>query len=84
MIKNIQKQTNFNTCALLFMFYKFVKSVFLNVVKILQWREGEPNDHRKSEDCIEMSFDTGQWNDVGCNWLIFNTVCEKPIIRTSK
>jgi hypothetical protein len=41
------------------------------------WNENEPNDHRKNEDCVEMQFDSGKWNDVGCNWVIFSTVCEK-------
>jgi hypothetical protein len=40
------------------------------------WREGEPNNNRRNEDCVEMAFDTGRWNDVGCNWQIFSTMCE--------
>ena len=41
------------------------------------WKEGEPNDHRKNEDCIEMTIESGLWNDVGCNWIVFSSMCEK-------
>jgi hypothetical protein len=43
------------------------------------WNQGEPNDHRKHEDCIEMTYESGFWNDVGCNWLVFSSMCEKML-----
>ena len=46
-------------------------------VSFTNWNEGEPNDHRKNEDCIELKFDSGKWNDVGCSWTIMETMCEK-------
>ena len=44
------------------------------------WKEGEPsnqNGESNDEDCVEMIVDSGQWNDVVCNWQIFSTMCEK-------
>ena len=45
------------------------------------WNEGEPNNRGDEERCVEMSYISGKWNDVPCNWGIFSTVCEKIIRR---
>ncbi|KAF7653995.1 hypothetical protein LDENG_00075190, partial [Lucifuga dentata] len=46
-------------------------------VTFTYWSTGEPNNHEGfSEDCVEMSHQTGRWNDVSCNEL--NTyICKK-------
>lgn len=32
-----------------------------------QWSQGEPNDFKDEEDCIEMKAATGEWNDKSCD-----------------
>ncbi|XP_062975008.1 hepatic lectin-like [Elgaria multicarinata webbii] len=42
-----------------------------------KWRRGEPNNHEKGEDCVQVHT-AGEWNDVPCNYPSFY-VCEKPL-----
>ncbi|XP_023136670.3 macrophage mannose receptor 1 [Amphiprion ocellaris] len=48
------------------------------LVPFTYWAPGEPNNHAGfSEDCVEMFFHTGRWNDVACTEL--NTyICKMP------
>ena len=46
------------------------------------WNEDEPNNFNDDEDCVEMKIDNGRWNDVGCGWIIFYTMCEKFLDAT--
>lgn len=39
-----------------------------------KWREGEPNNANKDEDCVEMVA-AGEWIDVGCHLTMY-FVCE--------
>ncbi|XP_067458179.1 hepatic lectin-like isoform X1 [Thunnus thynnus] len=39
------------------------------------WQEGEPNDHSRNEDCVEVSRGGDGWNDVRCS-LKLSWVCE--------
>ncbi|KAI1229636.1 hypothetical protein IHE44_0010968 [Lamprotornis superbus] len=41
------------------------------------WREGEPNDSGRNEDCAHL-WTWGQWNDVHCTFECF-FVCERPL-----
>jgi len=51
------------------------------------WAHDEPNDNGTAasggEDCIELLLEDGvigsrgQWNDVSCNWTIYETLCER-------
>ena len=48
------------------------------------WAHDEPNDNSTGgEDCIELLLEDGvigsrgQWNDVSCNWTIYETLCER-------
>ncbi|GAA6074574.1 macrophage mannose receptor 1, partial [Tachysurus ichikawai] len=47
-------------------------------VKFTYWAPGEPNNHMGfKEDCVEMYYQTGRWNDVTCTEL--NTyICKMP------
>ncbi|XP_014906843.1 macrophage mannose receptor 1 [Poecilia latipinna] len=49
-----------------------------HIVTFTYWAPGEPNNHDGfTEDCVEMSHQTGRWNDVSCTKL--NTyVCKMP------
>ncbi|XP_062340567.1 macrophage mannose receptor 1 [Osmerus eperlanus] len=49
-----------------------------HMVTFTYWAPGEPNNHDGfSEDCVEMLYQTGRWNDVACTEL--NTyICKKP------
>uniref|UniRef100_A0A096MA02 C-type lectin domain-containing protein n=1 Tax=Poecilia formosa TaxID=48698 RepID=A0A096MA02_POEFO len=49
-----------------------------HIVTFTYWAPGEPNNHDGfTEDCVEMSHQTGRWNDVSCTEL--NTyVCKMP------
>ncbi|XP_018109142.2 hepatic lectin isoform X2 [Xenopus laevis] len=42
------------------------------------WKEGEPNDHLKNEDCAHM-WTHGEWNDVPCTYSYCFAICEKRI-----
>jgi hypothetical protein len=46
------------------------------------WNDNKPNNSNGDEDCVEMKIDKGRWNDVGCNWLIIDTMCEKFLDAT--
>ncbi|XP_024286595.1 macrophage mannose receptor 1 [Oncorhynchus tshawytscha] len=47
-------------------------------VTFTYWAPGEPNNHQGfNEDCVEMFYQTGRWNDVPCTEL--NTyICKMP------
>ncbi len=45
--------------------YKWIDDSQLDYVN---WQEGEPNDNRGYENCIEMQTRSGQWNDLPCNY----------------
>ncbi|XP_077048329.1 hepatic lectin-like, partial [Agelaius phoeniceus] len=45
------------------------------------WREGEPNDSGKNEDCAHLWI-SGKWNDVHCTFECF-FVCERPLSQKS-
>ncbi|KAM6975835.1 uncharacterized protein LKV04_015092 [Tautogolabrus adspersus] len=49
-----------------------------HMVTFTYWAPGEPNNHDGfTEDCVEMLYQTGRWNDVSCTEL--NTyICKKP------
>ncbi|CAH1792457.1 unnamed protein product [Owenia fusiformis] len=34
----------------------------------INWADDEPNDDDDSQDCVEMLYDTGTWNDLVCSW----------------
>ncbi|XP_069460127.1 hepatic lectin-like isoform X1 [Ambystoma mexicanum] len=42
------------------------------------WKEGEPNDSLKNEDCAHVWID-GEWNDMHCTYECFS-ICEKKAI----
>uniref|UniRef100_A0A3P9HM49 C-type lectin domain-containing protein n=1 Tax=Oryzias latipes TaxID=8090 RepID=A0A3P9HM49_ORYLA len=47
-------------------------------VTFTYWAPGEPNNHNGfSEDCVEMLYETGRWNDKSCSELN-NYICKKP------
>jgi hypothetical protein len=39
------------------------------------WNEGEPNDP-EGEQCVEMLYDNGKWNDIMCNGISHIYVCK--------
>lgn len=41
------------------------------------WGPGQPNNYEGSENCVEMSVDSGKWADVPCSWQRI-WMCEKP------
>ena len=45
--------------------YKWIDDSRLDYVN---WQEGEPNDSRGYENCVEMQTRSGQWNDFPCNF----------------
>ncbi|KAM4528248.1 uncharacterized protein PAE49_000185 [Odontesthes bonariensis] len=49
-----------------------------HIVTFTYWAPGEPNNHIGfNEDCVEMSYQTGRWNDISCAEL--NTyICKMP------
>nr|XP_020506487.1 macrophage mannose receptor 1-like [Labrus bergylta] len=49
-----------------------------HMVTFTYWAPGEPNNHDGfSEDCVEMLYQSGRWNDVSCSEL--NTyICKMP------
>uniref|UniRef100_A0A8C7Q736 C-type lectin domain-containing protein n=1 Tax=Oncorhynchus mykiss TaxID=8022 RepID=A0A8C7Q736_ONCMY len=50
-------------------------------VTFTYWAPGEPNNHQGfNEDCVEMFYQTGRWNDVPCTEL--NTyICKMPKVQ---
>lgn len=36
-------------------------------VRYTNWKQGEPNDAHKSEDCTTITAENGQWNDLSCD-----------------
>ena len=45
------------------------------------WYHGEPNNDLHGEDCVQIKYSNGKWNDVPCH-VKLSFVCEK--IRSSK
>ena len=49
---------------------------------VAPWFETEPNDGHGKEDCVDMSKDSGEFNDIPCNegndWVAKNrfSICE--------
>ncbi|XP_077993989.1 macrophage mannose receptor 1-like [Glandiceps talaboti] len=39
-------------------------------VSYTKWADGEPNGLTTGEDCGEMYFSSGEWNDVDCSWRV--------------
>ncbi|XP_066304554.1 lymphocyte antigen 75-like [Branchiostoma lanceolatum] len=46
----------------------------------LNWEPGEPSNAGGNEDCTEIVYDTGMWNDVPCGqfWSTRGYVCKRP------
>lgn len=42
------------------------------------WNVREPNDNAGSENCIEMIFTTGKWNDIKCSSYM-GYICKKEL-----
>ncbi|XP_072046389.1 low affinity immunoglobulin epsilon Fc receptor-like [Amphiura filiformis] len=50
-------------------------------VDFINWNPGEPNDlyDPDGEDCTNLYFESGKWNDFPCHWTSNGYLCKKPI-----
>ena len=43
------------------------------------WARGEPDNRLGNEDCVSMLRNTGEWDDLPCDYEPVKTLCEKII-----
>lgn len=53
----------------------FVWTDGYNATKYANWRKGEPNNYG-NEDCVEINFKDGFWNDENCAFS-FSYICQR-------
>ena len=53
----------------------------LQQVDFINWNPGEPNDlyDPDGEDCTNLYFESGKWNDFPCHWTSNGYICRKQI-----